>query len=191
MVENLRRSIDERCTVLLCRAFSLSRLFVNFLPKTLSTLMHFFSLFLSDADRMTLPLMTLWAISLRAFSCDLTMVLNNACLCGLRVVRNNSKKWSCCSRSRLICSCSSLVLPLINVWERALSGPLPRTCVYSICRCLPSEVTCPRPGTRTESKWRRRTPPSISWNVRERVSLQRGNLRHVPDVFHHDEICRV
>jgi hypothetical protein len=42
--------------VLLCRAFSLSRFFVDFLPKTLST---FFSLFLSDGYRMTLPLMTL------------------------------------------------------------------------------------------------------------------------------------
>jgi hypothetical protein len=50
-----------------------------------------------------------------------------------------------------ICSCSSLVLPLINVCECALSCPLPRTCVYSVCRCLPSEVTCSRPGTRTES----------------------------------------
>jgi hypothetical protein len=50
---------------------------------------------------MTLPLMTLWAISLRAFSCDLSIFLNNTCLWSLRVVRSNSKKWSCCSRSRL------------------------------------------------------------------------------------------
>jgi hypothetical protein len=102
--------------VLLCRAFSLSRLFVDFLPKTLSTFLYFFSLFFSDGDRMTLPLMTLWAITLRAFSCDLSMVLNNACLWSLRVVCNNSKKWSCCSRSRLFFSRRSLVLPLINVW---------------------------------------------------------------------------
>jgi hypothetical protein len=64
---------------------------------------------------------------------------------------------------------SSLVLPLINVWERTLSGSVPGTRVFSFCRCLPSEVTCPRPGIRTESKWRRRTPSSISWSVRERV----------------------
>ena len=144
---------------LLCRAFSLSRLFVDILPKTLSTFLYFFSLFLSDGDRMILPLMTLWMISLRAFSCDLSMVLNNACLCSLRVVRNNSKKWSCCSRSLLIFSRPSLVLPLIHVWER----------VFSICRCLPSEVTCPWPGIRTEAKWRRRKRRSIYWSVRERV----------------------
>ena len=40
-------------------AFSLSRLFIDFLPKTLITFLYFFSLFLSDGDMMTLPLMTL------------------------------------------------------------------------------------------------------------------------------------
>jgi hypothetical protein len=44
--------------ILFCRAFSLSRLFVDFLPKTLSILLYFFGLFLSDGDRMTLPLTT-------------------------------------------------------------------------------------------------------------------------------------